>query len=76
MDETLPIVYCVWHEELEEYDECTYRLCGECGHVYQTPGDLLRIWRREADQYGWSWVRRWTRSANKIYFCPLCLHDF
>lgn len=62
-----------------------YQVCLECGHVYQTAGDLRRAYRREFWN-GWRhwggepwWRLAWrllTARASRIYFCQECTHDF
>lgn len=66
-----------------------YLVCGECFHAYRTKGALRREYRRGACRTGrralpWApkvswWALGWklaTTRVSKIFFCPLCLHDF
>jgi prevent-host-death family protein len=51
-----------------------FQICIECRHVYRTPEDLQHEWTANAppDLPG----RETPPPAGKIYFCPLCQHDF
>lgn len=60
-----------------------YRICGECGHLYRTAGELRRAYRREVleqRRFGVDWfdivLRALTIRARDIHFCQECLHDF
>lgn len=55
----------------------TYRVCGECGHVYDTEEALIH----EEDQWRQRWNAQGDRwppvdDAESILSCPLCAHDF
>lgn len=39
-------MHCFSHHVDEPADDSTYMICGECGHVYQTAGELRREYRR------------------------------
>jgi hypothetical protein len=49
----------------------TYRVCGECFHVFETAADLVA-----ADQAAWSDGPHPPRDPEHIYSCPVCVHDF
>lgn len=61
-------------------------ICGECGHVYRTAGELRRAYRREVVRGlrfagpGDPWLRRLVKAlavrARDIRFCQECIHDF
>jgi hypothetical protein len=66
-----------------------YLLCGECGHLYRTKGELRRAYRREflrINSHGWFgmerlprwkvWWKILTIREKDIYFCQHCIHDF
>jgi hypothetical protein len=63
--------YCAVHEKDEPTTDETYRVCFECGHVYETEKDLEEAWD---ETYPQTLLRG--RPARKIDFCPICLHDF
>lgn len=83
-------VHC--HSCHEDEPGSGYIVCGECGHLYRTAGDLRRAYRREywrlyrappTDLFGMERVPMWrvvwqilTIRAKKIYFCQHCIHDF
>lgn len=46
-----------------------YSVCFECGHVYLTKQDLIRLYERDVD---WSWEG----DPDDIAFCPSCCHDW
>lgn len=64
---------CYIHHRLEAFDEHTWRVCFECGHVYQTPDALVDL---ELYEYGSMYANRPEPKADEIWSCPLCLHDF
>lgn len=58
-----------------------WQWCIECGHAYHDQTELVRAYRQGARLLGfWFWLRiRLTparRLVDRIYFCPLCMHDF
>ena len=60
---------CVIHNAHEAMpDERVYLVCGECGHVYRTAGDLEEAWVTE--------VGGEHRPVERIHSCPFCVHDF
>lgn len=73
---------CAIHDKAEPVTEHTYRVCFECGHVYERPADLVKEYERIVKQMNddlKSQEKRlypWTKPADEIYFCQLCLHDF
>jgi hypothetical protein len=87
--------HCEWHH-VDEVDERkngreSYLWCGECFHLYRTPGELRRAYRRVVremerdapmfgDEYKRGKLRAWwqmlTIRAKKIHFCQYCTHDF
>jgi hypothetical protein len=66
-----------WHchdHRIDEVSESAYRRCIECGHLYLTPEELQREWTANAPP---DMPDRETPPAvERIYFCPLCMHDF
>jgi hypothetical protein len=78
--ECLP-VHCHWHNVDEP--GTGYISCPECGHLYRTPGELRRAYRRHMlTRPNWGvplWPRLWaalTVRASRITFCQECIHDF
>jgi len=74
----LPEDWCYIHNKSEPATDTTYRVCGECNHVFETPADLesadydLRMhWHREYND-----VVPHRMPADHIYACPECSHDF
>lgn len=61
---------CFWHG-YEPIPWNHYVVCGECGHVFVTASELLDDFNaarppgapQETD-------------VSRIFFCPLCVHDF
>jgi len=67
-------------------------VCGECGHLYRTAGDLRRAYRRRFREVHKRWqefdiitarlpgYRAWWRiltiRVKNIHFCQHCIHDF
>lgn len=49
-----------------------YLVCGECFHCFDTADDLMAAVRKMAAEIG---VQA-PASADEVYFCPLCAHDF
>lgn len=66
--------YCAIHNVQEPATDSTYRVCFECGHVYETKQDLIDIEYETAQSYG-DHIFPKTNAAS-ILFCPLCLHDW
>lgn len=60
----------------EPVEGSPYRICGECGHVYQTEAILLSAyWRdRENPEHGRGYLT--DPLPAEVFFCPECLHDF
>jgi hypothetical protein len=65
-----------WHCYYHHRDEPSsgYRVCGECAHTYSTADDLKQTYLDYAPAGLTIIVEDMT--ADEIYFCPLCLHDF
>jgi len=63
-----------WSHDVDESDAGAWRVCFECRHVYQSPEELQREWTENAPP---DLPDRETPPAvERIYFCPLCLHDW
>lgn len=82
---------CFIHHEVEPLGADPYRVCFECGHVYQAPADLVAAYNAGAGQFNdhppppapgaWEDVVRKLEPKEVgqvvgIVFCPACLHDF
>lgn len=80
-----------FHCAIHHVDEvgAGYRRCFECGHLYRSKRELVRMYRREylacvgsVPSTRWArWApRTWwhilTIKADKIRFCQVCVHDF
>ncbi|MEU4726501.1 hypothetical protein AB0G06_43480 [Nonomuraea dietziae] len=62
-----------------------YVVCFECGHVYATEQDLIDAYNRIVTEMNADGARRYgdahqpialRTSADGIYFCQHCIHDF
>lgn len=69
---------CNRHETALEGD--VYKYCLECGHIWKTAQELVEAYNREVDAInsadGTGLVATYVETADQVYFCPLCLHDF
>lgn len=66
--------YCHIHEQTEEIPEGDdSRLCMECGHVYKDNVELHEAMNATRPS-GMPEIS--LEEAEKMGFCPLCLHDF
>lgn len=75
-----PTVECApshcWTHNVDEPSD-GYLLCGECGHMFLTPEELIAAdlnWREESLAYGR--MDNTAKDPEKIYSCPHCTHDF
>lgn len=64
---------CYWHNRVEPVTPSTYRVCGECFHVYETPDDLLYEECQVRASYDEPIAGL---TVDTIYSCPLCVHDW
>lgn len=53
-----------------------YIVCLECSHVYTTAQDLVDAYRSESERIYAEPASAPVPTADAIYHCPLCLHDF
>lgn len=68
----IEIAWCWSHAVLEPYVQgASYQSCYECFHVYQTPEELVRLYNLDKPKDCPDEL-----DVKKIYFCPLCMHDF
>ncbi len=76
--------HCFSHHQDEDATGA-YLVCGECFHVYRTPGELRRAYRCAfwtienpwaRPSLAWRVWRVLTIRAKRIYFCQYCIHDF
>lgn len=68
-----------WSHAVDEDGTVAYRSCGECGHVWRTPADLLAdvLALHEAVAAGnGEPVFPPPTDAGLVATCPLCCHDF
>lgn len=80
-----------FHCAIHHVDEvgAGYRRCFECGHLYRSKRELVRMYRREylltvgsVPSTPWArwapgvWLHILTITANKIRYCQVCTHDF
>jgi hypothetical protein len=71
-------VWCAIHDEKEPVYDDTYLVCFECKHVFPTPMAVVNAdLQLQIDlNYNTGYVPVQVRPVDKIYSCPLCLHDF
>lgn len=74
-------VYCWIHNVNEDCDPMPYRVCGECGHVYNTPESLIIAYNEDIteemiDACGKTPLMKTLAEVDSIFFCPICIHDF
>lgn len=67
-------LHCSFHH-VDEPGDGAYRICVECGHVYQKASDLQAAFMVEVAP-SLSTPPAGAPSADEIWFCPLCAHDF
>lgn len=75
--------YCISCDRDEPVPpEGAYIYCLECGHVFKAGQELVEAYNREISKMlaspmydGWP-EATYIDSADKVPFCPLCLHDF
>jgi hypothetical protein len=65
--------HCYSHGVDELETPFTYRVCGECFHVYETSHDLVKAWQAAVDRLE---PMEDTPAADDIHFCQFCTHDF
>lgn len=63
--------HCFIHHVNEPAPPESFIVCFECGHVYRTPQHLLEVFNREKPEECPP-----ETDADKIFFCPECIHDF
>lgn len=63
--------HCYSHNIDEPFGPNSYRVCGECGHVFDTAEDLIEDFNSEMPEGLPPEV-----DVQKINFCPWCTHDF
>jgi hypothetical protein len=78
--------WCEWHHRIEVESPDTFRVCGECGHVWNTAEELLDEFNREGERVERQLAEmldggRFTGDLGAtdvadVLFCPLCLHDW
>lgn len=79
--------YCWYHHALEPMTATTYRVCGECFHVFETAQELVDAHNVVIDQInneprerGYKSMnlaaRKTVETVHLIYACPFCVHDF
>lgn len=67
-----PDDWCFIHGIEEPFREGDYRVCGECWHVFRTPEELVAETAKYFDHPEAPPVP----TADEIWTCPLCAHDF
>lgn len=73
VDERCVDVHCAFHHVDERGP--AHIVCPECWHRYATARDLRRMYRRCMAGV-MPWWRLVLVRASRLYFCPLCAHDF
>lgn len=73
---TLPHWAQCWiHNASEVQTESSYKVCGECWHVWQTEADFrVDVEQLYHDVFGVT--PQSVPPLEKIYSCPHCAHDF
>lgn len=66
-------VHC-WGHDVDEDSEGAWRVCFECKHAYRSPDELQREWVANAPPDLPD--RETPPPVERIYFCPLCMHDW
>lgn len=63
---------CFFHNVEEECTVDSFRVCGECNHVYRTREEFVAEFAREYAFLGHG------KESVPVHFgvCPLCAHDF
>jgi hypothetical protein len=77
--DTCYAMHCTFHDVDEPITEDTYRVCGECGHAFETDVRLIVETNKtnaamEKAVPGAELPRHVT--ADDINHCPFCYHDF
>ena len=64
--------HCFFHPgEDETITPTTFRVCGECGHAWQTEQEWKDDVRGMCEQMGWT-----VPADVDLPFCTFCAHDF
>lgn len=64
---------CAIHDVEEPCGANTYRICFECGHVWETMEVMVKFYRIEFFEVD---PTIQDKEGDEISFCPLCLHDW
>jgi rubredoxin len=59
--------HCWIHDAHEPNDPNDLMVCGECGHIFRTEGDLQEAFADQGLDYP---------GLDLVFACPLCAHDF
>lgn len=83
--------YCAVHGIYETVPDDTFRICGECNHVYPTAKDLVDLYNQEGRRVTRSMMAETQTDLNTpgevgewvdkvkvadVFMCPVCNHDF
>jgi hypothetical protein len=81
-----PKDHCFFHNEDEPITETSYKVCGECFHVFQKAEELIKEYERvesEINKPGLKIIEFLDPPAKdsvfktlSIHSCPFCSHDF
>lgn len=72
---------CFQHGYFEEAGPTDFTVCGECFHVFRTEEEFVALhnqWILEAKEMGafpYDQAPPLHTSAERLFFCPYCLHD-
>lgn len=73
----MPMSWCHTHNTEEPVTDAIYRICSECGHVYERGRDLVTahndVMAETIDEDGQFLA---VDEANEIESCPMCGHDW
>ena len=68
----LPDDWCFTHQRREPTTPTTYRVCGECWHVFETEQELVDA----ANRWDLPPGEQPFTAGEIIFACPECGHDF
>lgn len=66
---------CAIHETVEKFNDDSFMVCFECGHVFHTEKELIEADHEMRRQYMGPNVEK-APSSSVIFSCPHCTHDF
>lgn len=71
--------HCSGCGEDEDLEPC-YLRCFECGHIFPTAEDLLanhnQVIAEMNKYYHWEPPMAYDTDVDRVFCCPVCIHDF